>query len=87
MRCCSPLVEEKGSQIIVVVVNLLVHPCPMLLIACQTCYYAPPLPLGGITMNFSFKSSKVVNYFNNSRRLSEFLLVQPNVVVVAKAST
>jgi hypothetical protein len=30
MRCCSPLIEEEGSQIIVVVVNPLVqHPCPM----------------------------------------------------------
>ncbi len=40
-------------------------------------------PSGNITMNFSLKSSKVVNYFNNSRRLSKFLFFQPNVVVVA----
>jgi hypothetical protein len=42
MKCCSPFVKEEGSQIIVVVVNPLVqHPSPMLLLACQTCYYVP----------------------------------------------
>jgi hypothetical protein len=47
----------------------------------------PPHPSGSITMNFSFKNSKVVNYFNISRRLSKFLLFQPNVVAATTILT